>query len=98
MKITSFYYRAYPNCLPADPMDAESEVYVEVANEEGDTNRFDYTYALQICTTGFLKRHLETQPFYCGRALIVVERFDDSAIAEAIKSILPNIEKLAVKK
>ena len=64
MKITSFYYLQYPDALPLDPHVAESEVYVEIASEDGSIDHFDYTYALTVCTTGFLKEHLRTHPHF----------------------------------
>jgi hypothetical protein len=98
MKITSFYYLQYPDTLPMDPHVAESEVYVEVASEDGSTVNFDYTYALTVCTTGFLKEHLRTHPHYSKRSLIVVDCFTDEAIREALERVLPHIDELAQKK
>jgi len=97
MKITAFYYLQYPDRLPADPLFAVSEVYVEVA-ENGDIDNFDFTYAITICTVAFLKRHLETHPYYSSPSLIVVERFEDQVIREALEAILPSIDELATKK
>jgi hypothetical protein len=98
MKITAFYYLAYPDCSPPDPLVAASEVYVEVATQGGSMDNFDFTYSLTICTVGFLKYHLETHPYYSARSMIVVDRFDDEAIRKALEAILPNIEELATKK
>ena len=86
MKITGFYYLRYPDTLPVDPLVAESEAYVEVGSEEGSTSQFDYTYALTVCTIGFLKEHLRSHPSYASRSLIVVERFADDLIAKALRS------------
>ena len=97
MKITAFYYLQYPDCLPADPLLAVSEVYVEVA-ENGDIQNFGSTYALTICTVGFLKQHLETHPYFSSRSLIVVERFEDQVIRAALEAILPRIAEFATKK
>jgi hypothetical protein len=77
---------------------AASEVYVEVATDGGSTDSFDFTYALTICTVGFLKDFLVAQPYYAARSLVVVERFDDQVINETLKSILPIIDELAIRK
>jgi hypothetical protein len=98
MKITSFYYLQYPDALPLDPLFAESEVYVEVASEDGSISRFDYTYALTVCTIGFLKEHLRTHPHYARRSLIVVDCFTDEAIGEALEKVLPHIDEFAQRK
>jgi hypothetical protein len=98
MKITSFYYLAYPDCSPPDPMMAASEVYVEVAIQDGSMDCFDFTYSLTICTIGFLKHYLEANPYYAARSLVIVKRFDDQVITEALESILPYMEELAAKK
>jgi hypothetical protein len=74
-----------------------SEVYVEVA-ENGDIHHFDSTYALTVCTVGFLKKFLETHPYYSARSLIVVERFEDQVVRAALEAILPSIEELATRK
>ena len=79
-------------------MVAASEVYVEVAIQDGTTESFDFMYALTICTVGFLKQYLEECPFYAQRSLIVVNRFDDQIIKDALEAILPNIDSLAIKK
>ena|ERR1022692_3758319 len=97
MTITAFYYLQYPDCLPADPLLGVSEVYVEVA-ENGDIHNFDSTYALTICTIGFLKQHLETHRYYSSRSLIIVDRFEDQVIRAALEAILPRIDELATKK
>ncbi len=98
MKITSFYYLRYPDTLPLDPLVAESEVYVEVGPEDGGTNQFDNTYALTVCAIGFLKEHLRSHPYYADRFVIVVERFSDDVIAEALEKLLPDIDTFAVRK
>jgi hypothetical protein len=98
MRITSYYYLAYPDCSPTDPLVAESEVYVEISTDDGTIESFDYTYAFNVCTIGFLRRHLETHPFYNRPALIVVERFDDTLIAHALEALLPDIDAFGVRK
>ena len=98
MKITSFYYLKYPDDLPLDPLIAESEVYVEVASDDGSTDQFDFTYTLTVCTIGFLKEHLRYHAHYASRSVIVVERFADDVISQALEALLPDIEDLALKK
>ena len=98
MKITALYYLQYPDCSPADPTLAASEVYVETASNEGDTDHFDETYSVMICTANFIKKHLVSHQYYCGRSVIVVERFEDSVIRNALESLLPRISEFAVKK
>jgi hypothetical protein len=98
MKITAFYYLQYPDCAPHDPFCAASEVYVEVASSNGDINSFDFTYALTVCTVGYIKKHLESQSYYANRAVIVVDRFDDQVIRKSLESVLPHIDELAIKR
>ena len=40
-KITSFYYLNYPDDLPGDPIDAYSEIYVEIGDEGSTTDHFE---------------------------------------------------------
>jgi len=98
MKLCSYYYLAYPDCSPADPLVAASEVYVEVAREDGSIENFDSTYAVTVCTVGFLRDHLRKHPNYAARSLIVVDRFEDAMIREALEAQLPNLEAFAIKK
>ena len=98
MKITGFYYLAYPDCSPPDPKVAASEVYVEVAVQEGSLDNFDFTYALTICTVDFLAQYLRTHPYYSARSLVIVDCFDDHIIKAALEGVLPYIEELAIKK
>lgn len=98
MKITSFYYIEYPDCLPPDPMIARSEVYVEVAFQNGDLEHFDETYSIIICTIEFIRQHLKSKCFYATRSLIIVEKFEDKVIKQALEAILPDIESIGIKK
>jgi hypothetical protein len=98
MKITSFYYLEYPDCCPVDPLRAASEVYVEVASHDGSIESFDYTYAITVCTLGFLREYLETHPYYCARGVVIVERFEDETIKQTLQAILPNIDEVATRK
>lgn len=97
MKITAFYYLAYPDCLPDDPLVAGTEVRVEVALDKGDVDNFDYTYSFMICTPRWLEQYLKTNPFFVERSVIVVERFTDAVIEGALEEILPNIDSWGTK-
>jgi hypothetical protein len=77
-------------------MVAASEVYGEVATQDGSTDQFDFTYALTVCTVGFIKQHLEAHHYYASRSLVVVECFNDQIIKEALEALLPNMEALAI--
>ena len=98
MKMTGFYYLEYPDCSPANPLVAASEVYVEVASQDGSLDRFDDTYSITVCTAGYLKNHLASHRFYAGRSLVVVDRFDDQYIKNALEEMLPDIEKWGLRK
>jgi hypothetical protein len=98
MNVTSFYYIAYPDGYPPDPLVAASEVYIEVANENGDINNFDFTYSIMVCTVEYINRYLVDKLYYTHPALILVKNFDDFTIKKVIESILPNIDKIAIKK
>ncbi len=77
---------------------AASEVYVEVAVQDGSTDYFDFTYSLTVCTIGFLNRFLESHSYYAARSLVIVERFDDKVVKDTLEAILPRIDELATKK
>ena len=95
MKITSFYYLAYPDSSPLDASVAESEVYFEVSETEGSTDSFDFTYSIHVCTVGFVRQQLGKLPFFLARSMVIVERFEDSIIKVALESILPRIDEVA---
>lgn len=99
MKITGFYYLAYPDCEPVDPLVAASEVYVEVALDDGGSlEQFDATYAVWVLTTGYLAAVVEAEGFYAGRSVIVVERFEDDVIRRALETVLPVIDRVGILK
>jgi len=98
MKISSFYYIDYPDSLPTDPLFASSEVYVEVSGTDGDINNFDLTYAFTVCTIEFVRRSLSIEHFFSARSVVVVDRFDDHTIKNALEAILPKINTLGLLK
>ena len=98
MKITSFYYLAYPDSLPVDESVATSEVYVEVAETEGSISAFDFTYSIYVHTVGYIQLQVKNKTFFCTRPAIVVDRFDDSSIKAALEAILPTIGQIAERK
>jgi hypothetical protein len=98
VKITSFYFLAYPDCSPPDPLFAASEVYVEVAFSEGTLSAFDATYAFNVCTLMYAKKHLETHSFLLLPSLIIVSRFEDNIVKQALEAVLPDIDSLGIKK
>jgi hypothetical protein len=54
-------------------------------------------YSLNICTLGFLRRHLAGNPYFASGSLIVVESFDDKTIAATLDQILPQLPALAIQ-
>jgi hypothetical protein len=98
MRITSFYYLAYPDSLPLDPLVAANEVYLEVSEVEGSINDFDFTYSIHIYTVGFIQQQVKAKSFFCTRPAIVVDRFDDSSIKAALEAILPQMDEIAERK
>lgn len=98
MKITSFYYLAYPDSLPSDGFVAASEVYLEVSETEGSLNVFDITYSIHVYTVGFLQQQVKEKSFFATRPAIVVDCFDDSSIKAALEAILPKINEIAERK
>lgn len=98
MKITSFYYLAYPDSSPPDELLAASEVYLEVSEAEASIDNFDFTYSIHVYTIGFIRQQLKEKPFFLCRSAIVVDRFEDSIIKAALESILPRIDEIAEKK
>jgi len=98
MKITSFYYLAYPDTSPPDPNVAMSEVYLEVSRNDGDLDHFDDTYAITVCTIGYLQKYLQSYTYYANQSLIVVATFDDDTIKNVLEALLPQIDNIAIKK
>jgi len=98
MKITAFYYLQYPDSLPVDPSVAASEVYVEIASDDGDIAHFDQTYSLTVCTMDYIRQYLNSHCSFAGRSVVVVKRFDDDTIRAALESVLPQIETIGLKK
>jgi hypothetical protein len=98
MKLTSFYYLSYPDSSPPDPLVAESEVYFEVSETEGNTDNFDFTYSIRVCTVGFIRQQLENSPFFVSKSMIIVNYFEDSIIRNALESILPRVGEIAQPK
>ena len=99
-KITSLYYLSYPNCSPANPLDAATEAYVEIGGPDSTSDHFEETFAFQIYTLGYLQRVIqrEGRRFAVDRSVIIVDRLDDELIREAIESILDYIENLGQPK
>lgn len=98
MKITSFYYLAYPDSLPLDGFVAASEVYLEVSETEGSINEFDFTYSIHVYTVGFIRQQVKEKSFFSTRSAIVVDHFDDFSIRAAFEAILPKIDEVAERK
>lgn len=98
-KITSFYYLNYPDTLPDDPLNAYSEVYVEVGDESATINKFDETFSFNVCTIEFIRSALANgdSDFFIMPALIIVKSFEDGIIEKALESILDNIEEYGRK-
>lgn len=96
-KITAIYYLAYPDGPPPDLADAESEVRIEVGDENSSLNDFVSTYSLHVVTLGRLSQHMREDGWVCVQHALVVDRFDDQGILAAVESILPRIEELALK-
>ena len=96
--ITSFYYMAYPDSLPPDDSVAASEVYVEVAEIEGDADNFDYTYSVFVYTIGYVHQILKKGSIFTARFAIIVDRFNDATIKLALESILPILNVVAQTK
>ncbi len=96
-KITSFYYLNYPDNLPEDRLDAYSEVYIEIGNENSTTNVFEETFAFHVYTQRRVNSLIEKNRFAMLKAAIVVDRFEDSVIEAAIDTILENIEEYGIK-
>ena len=93
-KITSFYYLNYPDQPPENPLDAYSEVYVEIGNEKSDINNFEKTYSLHVYTANYIKRllHLSSNQFIYLHSGVIVEKFEDTTIREVLDTLLDKID------
>jgi len=96
-KITSFYYLNYPDNQPNDPLDAFSEVYVEIGDEKSTINNFDETYSLMVYTLNNLKKMIKNKSYLVLKSVIIVDRFDDKTIQRALESVVDNIEEYGIK-
>lgn len=98
-KITSFYYLNYPDKMPEDPHNACSELYVEVGGQDSSINNFDQTYSFQVYTIGYLNDLIGSKNgFLVDRSVIIVEKFDDKLIEQALESIIFDIENFGTIK
>lgn len=96
--ITAIYYLAYPDSMPADPLLASSEVYIEAMESEDCSYDFDYTYSLHVCTPNYISMKLQSEPFFLAHRTLVVKRFEDPEIHGAIEALLPRIHEFALRK
>ena len=96
-KITSFYYLNYPDDLPGDPIDAYSEIYVEIGDEGSTTDHFEETFALHVYTERRVKALIEKNGHVVLKSAIVVDRFEDNIIKNALYAILEDIEEYATQ-
>jgi Immunity protein 8 len=98
-KITGFYYLNYPNDAPKDVSNAGSETYVEAGDKSSSENDFIATFSVFVCTPKFLASKMaeQFQPLFF-RSLIVVSRFEDTVILEAVKKYLPEIQLFSERK
>ncbi len=99
MKISALYFLQYPDAPPADPEIASSEARVEIGEGNPTVYAFDYTYAFQVHTLGFLEKELRInkKSFVINQATIIVPRFDPAVIKQAIESILSKIDRYALR-
>ena len=98
-KITSFYYLNYPDSLPSDPINAFSEVYVEIGDEQSNIERFEATYSIFIYTIGYISYMIKQSGygFLLAHTALIVDRFDDEIIETMLEKILPCIEEYGTR-
>ena len=95
-----YYFLSYPDNFPdgiEDPINAASEMYVEVGNierREIETYSF-YVYTIKFIEENFLKRG---KGFFVGSSVIIVEKFIKEDIERAIENMLPEIKRLGIYK
>jgi hypothetical protein len=98
-KITGFYYLNYPDCNPPDVYNAGSETYVEAGDANSHENNFLLTFSVFVATAAFLaSRVSDANKSFFLRNVIVVNRFDDSIIREALYRHLADLENFAERK
>lgn len=97
-KLKNIYYLSYPDCSPADPKNAHSEVRIEVGTEDSQYD-FEACYSIEVVTIDSLCQRLRQK---VGGALpirsaLVISRFEDAIIIEAIEDILDEIDQFATR-
>jgi hypothetical protein len=92
-KIKAIYYLNYPDGFLPDPEDAASEIRVEVGDEDSGFD-FDHCYSIEVVTIRHLSRTLQEHGhhFLPVRSILIVSRFEDALILDAIEGILEDIE------
>ena len=92
-KITAFYYLAYPDSPPDDPLDAGSETYVELGDAESTVERFIKTVSVFVCTPGYLASRLGSslEQSVFMQSIVLVPRFDSDVIRAALERHLQNL-------
>lgn len=93
-KIKAIYYLNYPDGFLPDPEDAASGVRVEVGGEDSGFD-FDHCYSIEVVTIKHLSRTLQEHGhhFLAIRSMLIVSRFDDTLIINALEDILRDIER-----
>ena len=98
MKISAIYCLDYPDGHPKNPLIARGEIRVEVGEGKPTIEAFDSTYSFTVYTIEFLQQELQVgRKYVIDRATIIVERFDQAVIREAIESILDKLDCFGVK-
>jgi hypothetical protein len=96
-KITSFYYLNYPDNLPSDPLDAYSETYVEIGDKRSALNDFEETFSIHVYTVRRIDNLVTKDGYAVLQSAIIVDRFEDQIIENALNKILENIEDYGIK-
>jgi hypothetical protein len=100
LKITAFYYLAYPDTVPEDEYEAGSETYVEIGQEGSRHADFLITVSVFVCTPKYiysLLSNLESGSIYL-RNVIIVGRFNDEIIRAALNAHFEDLKKEGMTK
>jgi hypothetical protein len=92
MRVTAYYYLAYPDSGPVDPAFAATEMYVELGEEGDSIDHFQATYAFQVYTFRYVQEEFigRGRPL-AGRSVMVVPTVAVDWMREFLKS---NVDSL----
>lgn len=90
MKLKGIYYLSEPKDIECDYID------IRILTDPENNENGGYEYTMQVVTPKYIIKVMkENKFFYSNLPIIIVEHLEDDIIINIIKTILPNIDKIA---